>query len=110
MGTWEAVIEGLIYDKAVGLGKPIVGASVSYDVLHSYFPELQAGRTSQTTTDARGRFSLRVVVHDTDSIQLAVAAPGFVAHEKRLVGVDLVGGASYSIGLTREVTATVSPP
>jgi hypothetical protein len=110
MGTWEAVIEGLIYENAVGLGKPIVGASVSYDVLHSYFPELQAGRPSQTMTDAQGRFFLRVIVHDTDSIQLVVAAPGFVAYEERLVGVDLVGGASFSIGLTRVVTATVSPP
>jgi hypothetical protein len=110
MGTWEAIIEGVIYDNAVGLGKPIVGASVSYNVLHSYFPELQAGRASQTMTDAQGRFSIRVIVHDTDSIELVVAAPGFVAYEERLVGVDLVGGASFSIGLTRVVTATVSPP
>jgi len=110
IGTWETVIDGLIYDNAIGLGKPIVGASVCYNVLHSYFPELQAGRPNQTMTDEQGEFSLQVIVHDTDSVQLVVTAQGFMPYEERLAGVDLVAGRSLSIGLTRVVPVTVSPP
>ncbi len=110
MGTWETVIDGMIYDDAIGLGKPIMGASVSYNVVHSYFADLQAGRPNQTMTDEQGKFSLPVIVHDTDSIRLVIAAPGFMSDEERLVGVDLVAGRSLSIGLTRVVTVTVSPP
>jgi hypothetical protein len=61
-------------------------------------------------TDEQGKFSLPVIVHDTDSIRLVIAAPGFMSDEERLVGVDLVAGRSLSIGLTRVVTVTVSPP
>ncbi len=110
IGTWETVIDGVIYDSAIGVDAPIVGASVAYDVLHSYFPELQAGRLNRTTTDAQGEFSLSVIVHDTDSVQLLVTAQGYMLHGERLVGVDLLAGRRFSIGLARVATPSATPP
>jgi hypothetical protein len=100
----------MIYDKSAGPGEPILGASISYNVVHSYFTELQEGRPNKTVTDRRGTFSLPVIVHDTDSIRILIEAQGFVPYEERLVGVDLFGGRSFDIGLAPLVTATVSPP
>ena len=99
-GTWKTVIEGMIYDRLTGPGKPIVGATISYDVIHSYFPELQEGKPNKTTTDQLGRFVLPVMVHDTDSIRILVEAQGYIPYEERLVGVDLFGGRNFDIGLT----------
>jgi hypothetical protein len=61
-------------------------------------------------TDARGEFSLEVIVHDTDSIELIVTAQGFMPDEERLVGFDLVAGRTFHVGLTRVDPATASPP
>jgi hypothetical protein len=110
VGTWETVIGGVVYDRLSEPGDPIVGASISYDVLHSYYPELQQGRTNNTTTDELGEFALPVIVHDTDSIRVLIEAQGYISYEERLVGVDLFGGRSLDIGLTPILTATVSPP
>ena len=110
VGTWETVIDGTIYDRLTEPGKPIVGASISYDVLHSYFAELQEGRPNSTITDELGKFALPVIVHDTDSIRIEVEAQGYTSHEEKLVGVDLFGGRSFDIGLTPLLTATVRPP
>lgn len=110
VGTWETVIDGMIYDKSTGPGRPIAGASISYNVVHSYFPELQKGRPNKTVTDIRGEFFLPVIVHDTDNIRILVEAQGFIPYEETLVGVDLFGGGSFDIGLTPLGTATVSPP
>jgi len=110
IGTWKTVIDGMIYDRLTGPGKPIVGASISYIVLHSHFAELQEGRANKTTTDQLGEFALPVIVHDTDSIRILVEAQGYVSYEERLVGVDLFGGRSLDIGLTPLLTVTVSPP
>ncbi len=110
VGTWKTVIDGMIYDRLTGPGKPIVGASISYDVLHSYFAGLQEGRPNKTTSDQIGEFTLPVIVHDTDSIRILVEAQGYVSYEERLVGVDLLFGRSFDIGLTPLLTATVSPP
>ena len=110
MGTWTTVIDGMIYDRLTGPGKPIVGASISYNVLHSYFAELQEGRPNKTTTDQIGEFALPVIVHDTDSIRILVEAQGYVSYEERLAGVDLLFGRSFDIGLTPSLTVTVSPP
>ena len=110
MGTWKTVIGGMIYDRLTGPGKPIVGASISYIVLHSHFAELQEGRPNKTTTDQLGEFALPVIVHDTDSIRILVEAQGYVSYEERLVGVDLLGGRSLDLGLTPLPTVTVSPP
>jgi hypothetical protein len=104
------VIDGMIYDKSKDPGKPIAGASISYNVVHSYFSELQKGRPNKTVTDGRGKFSLPVIVHDTDNIRILIEAQGFISYEERLVGVDLFGGRSFDIGLTPLATATVSPP
>ena len=110
VGTWKTVIDGMIYDRLTGPGKPIVGASISYDVLHSYFAGLQEGRPNKTTTDQLGEFALPVMVHDTDSIRILVEAQGYVSYEERMVGVDLLFGRSFDIGLTPLLTVTVSPP
>jgi hypothetical protein len=104
------VIDGMVYDKSRGPGNPIVWASVSYDVVHSYFSELQRGRPNKTVTDERGEFSLPVIVHDTDSIRILIEAQGFISYAERLVGVDLFGGKSFDVGLTPLVIATTSPP
>ncbi len=100
MGTWKTVIDGIIYDRLTEPGKPIVGASISYNVLHSHFAELQEGRPNKTITDELGEFALPVIVHDTDSIRILVEAQGYISYEERLVGVDLFGGRSFDIGLT----------
>jgi hypothetical protein len=100
----------MVYDRLTVPEEPIVGASISYDVLHSYFPELQEGRPNKTLTDELGEFALPVIVHDTDSIRILVEAEGYLSYEERLVGVDLFGGRSLDIGLTPILTVTVSPP
>lgn len=109
IGTWETVIDGVIYDKSAGPDKPIAGASISYHVVHSYFLELQEGRPNKIVTDGRGKFSLPVIVHDTDSIRILIEAQGFISYEESLVGVNLFGGRSFNIGLTPLATPTVSP-
>jgi hypothetical protein len=98
-GTWDTVIKGMIYDKSTEPGRPIVGATISYQV-YSYFPELQAGKPNKTITDQLGKFVLSVTVHDTDSIKILIEAQGYTSHEEKLVGVDLFGGGDFEIGLT----------
>ena len=110
IGTWKTVIDGMIYDRLTEPGKPIVGASISYNVLHSHFAELQEGRPNKTITDELGEFALPVIVHDTDSLRILVEAQGFSSYEENLVGVDLFGGRSFDIGLTPLPTVTVTPP
>ena len=109
-GTWKTVIDGVIYDRHTEPGKPIVGASVSYDVLHSHFAQLQGGSSNKTVTDEHGAFALPVIVHDTDSVRILVEAQGYAPYEERLVGVDLLGGKRFDIGLTPLQSATVNPP
>jgi len=89
----------MIYDRSTGPGKPIVGASISYNV-YSYFPGLQEGKPNKTTTDQLGKFVLPVTVHDTDSIRILIEAQGYISYEEKLVGVDLLGGGYFEIGLT----------
>jgi hypothetical protein len=110
VGSWEAVIEGRIYDRATEPGKPIIGASVSYIVLATYFPGLQEGRPNETISNELGEFSLPVAVHDTDSIKILVEAQGYMPYEEKIVAMYLVGTQSFNIGLTSTVSATVSPP
>ena len=110
VGTWETVIEGVIYDNSVGPDRPIPGATIRYHVLHSYFWELQEGRPNQTETDEYGEFSLPVVVHDTDRIRVLIKAQGYRSYEERLVGVDLFGGKRFIVGLDPYVAATAGPP
>ena len=95
VGTWEMVIKGMIYDQSTG--KPISGASISYIVVHSYFPEIQEGRPNTTVSDEHGEFSLPMIVHDTDNIKIVVEAPGFRSYEEKL---NLFGDRSLNIGLT----------
>ena len=102
IGTWEATIEGVIYDGTTGLDKPIASGTIVYEVLHSYFPELQEGRLNQTTSDKVGKFSLRVVVHDTDSIKVVIRAEGYSTYEEKFVGVDLLAGKRLEVGLSPE--------
>ena len=102
IGTWEATIEGVIYDGTTGLDKPIAGGTIVYEVLHSYFPELQEGRLNQTTSDEDGKFSLRVVVHDTDSIKVVIRAEGYTTYEEKFVGVNLLAGKRLEVGLSPE--------
>ena len=91
IGTWETEITGTVYGGASGRSEPLAGATVRYVVEFSFFPELQADRLNTTQTDENGEFSLRVMVHDTDSVQIVVEAPGFAPYEESLTGFDLVG-------------------
>ena len=106
VGSWETVIEGVIYDKSVGIDQPVSGATVRYIVVHSYFLELQQGSINKTETDEEGKFFLPVMVHDTDRIRIMVEAQGFVTYDENLVGVELVGGKNYMIGLNPLTKAT----
>ena len=102
IGTWEAAIEGVIYDATTGLDKPIAGATIVYEVLHSYYPELQDGRLNKSTSDEGGKFSLTVMVHDTDSIKVVIQAKGYTIYEEKFVGVDLLAGKRLEVGLSPE--------
>ena len=95
VGTWEMVIHGVIYD--LSTGEPILGASVSYIVVHSYFPEIQEGRLNKTISNEHGEFSLPMIVHDTDNIKILVDAPGYKSYEEKL---NLFGDRNLNIGLT----------
>ena len=110
VGSWETVVEGVVYDNSVGPDRPIKGATIHYIVLHSYYMELQQGRNNKSETNERGEFFLPVMVHDTDRIRVLVEAQGFISYEEELVGVDLFGGKLYSIGLTPIVVITDSSP
>lgn len=110
VGTWETVIDGRIYDGLTDPGKPIIGASITYDVLHSNVSSLQLGRPNKTTTDEFGEFALPVIVHDTDVIRILVEAQGYLSYEERLGGIDLVPGRRIEVGLTKLLTETVGPP
>jgi len=99
-GTWEIVIEGLVYDQSANPDKPIPGATVTYDVLHSYFPELQKGRLNRAISNRHGEFSFHVIVHDTDSIRILVEAQGYIPYEERFVGIDLLAGKHLEVELT----------
>jgi hypothetical protein len=99
-GTWETVIEGLVYDQSAGPNKPITGATVTYDVLHSYFPELQEGRLNRAISNQGGEFSFDVMVHDTDSVSIVVEAQGYIPYEERFLGIDLLAGKRLEVGLT----------
>jgi len=43
---------------------------------------------------------LPVTVHDMDSIRILIEAQGYMSYEEKLVGVDLLGGGNFEIGLT----------
>jgi len=109
-GTWETKIYGRIYDKASESGEPIVGASIRYHVLASYFSGLQEGRPNETISDEFGEFSLTVLVHDTDSIRIEVEAPGYGPYEERPSGISLAAGMRLDIGLTPIVSAAIKAP
>jgi hypothetical protein len=99
IGTWETEISGVIFDRLMGQDWPITDATITYDVLHTYFAGLQEGRPNQTKSDENGKFSLTVMVHDTDSIRILVEAQGYTSYEQRLTGIDLVVGKRFEIGL-----------
>ena len=97
VGTWTMVIEGMVYNTATG--SAIAGASIRYQVLHSYFPDIQEGWPKGTLSDEQGQFKLPMMVHDTDHILIVVAATGYMTYEEKL---DLFGDRSFNIGLTPE--------
>jgi hypothetical protein len=103
IGTWEMIIEGVIYDQSTG--EPISGASVSYVVVHSYFPEIQAGRLKETRSDVHGEFKLPMIVHDTDNIHIVVEANEYSSYDEKL---DLLGSRYLDIELTPQAT-DISP-
>ncbi len=102
VGTWEATIEGVIYDATTGLDKPIAGAIIVYEVLHSYYPELQERRLNKTTSDEQGMFSLTVLVHDTDSVRVVIEAKGYTLYEEKFAGFNLLAGKRFEVGLSPE--------
>jgi hypothetical protein len=100
IGTWETEISGVIFDRSAGPERPISGATITYDVLHTYYAGLQEGRPNQTSSDEYGKFSLAVMVHDTDSIRILVEAQGYKPFEQKFTGVDLVVGKRLEVGLS----------
>ncbi|MCC6602981.1 MAG: carboxypeptidase regulatory-like domain-containing protein [Anaerolineae bacterium] len=104
-GTWTTAIDGFVYDFGTSTDVPVSGAIVRYEVVLSYFPEIQEGYEQTTTTDGRGEFTLPMIVHDTDNIRVVVEAPGFIPFEENFVGVDLVAGKSFIIGLVPQNSA-----
>ena len=96
-GTWTMQIEGTIHDRATT--DPISGASVRYEVIQSFFPEIQEGWSNATISNERGLFNLPMIVHDTDNIYLIVEAPGYITYEEKL---DLFGSRSFAIELILE--------
>ncbi|MBN1303796.1 MAG: carboxypeptidase regulatory-like domain-containing protein [Anaerolineales bacterium] len=101
VGTWEMVITGTVSDQRTG--EPIPAALIRYLVIHSYFPEIQEGRSMETTTDRQGRFSLPMIVHDTDNIRLRVEAGGYQIYEEKL---DLFGDRKLEIDLAPTAAMT----
>jgi len=102
VGTWETTIEGVVYDATTGLDKPIAGATIVYEVLHSYYPELQEGRSNKTVSDEQGMFSLTVLVHDTDRVRVVIEAKGYTTYEEEFTGFDLFGGKGLVVGVIPE--------
>lgn len=98
-GTWITAIDGFVYDFSTSTDVPVGGATVRYEIVLSYFPEIQEGYEQETTTDGQGEFTLPMIVHDTDTIRVVIEAPGFAPYEENFVGVDLVAGKSFIIGL-----------
>ena len=88
-------IEGRVYDQLTG--RPIEGAIIRYVVVHSYFPEIYAGKPDEVVSDNQGKFILQMTVHDTDNIKIVVEAKGYKPFEQRL---DLLGDRMMNIGLT----------
>ena len=92
VGTWTMVIEGKVYDTATG--RAITGASIHYQVVHSYFPEIQEGFPKGTLSDEQGQFKLPMMVHDTDNIRIVVAAPGYMTYKKSLTCLEIEASIS----------------
>ncbi len=88
------VLNGKVYDSTTG--EPIADAAVRYEVIASYFSEIQEGRPHATVTDEQGQFSLPMIVHDTDNIHIHAEAPGYAPYEEKL---DLFGDRFLDIAL-----------
>lgn len=98
-GTWNSVIDGYIYDFNTESSQPIAGATIRYEIVLSYFPEIQDGHPNETVTDATGEFILPVIVHDTDNMRVVIEADGYLPYEHNFVGMDLAAGETLTIGL-----------
>ncbi|MCA9945193.1 MAG: carboxypeptidase regulatory-like domain-containing protein [Anaerolineales bacterium] len=105
-GTWTSVIDGYIYNFDAQ-AEPIPGATVRYELVLSYFPEIQDGHENQTETDRQGEFTLPVIMHDTDKMRVVVEAAGYQPYEESFVGIDLVEGKTLTVGLLP--TASTAP-
>ena len=97
VGTWEMVLNGKVYDSTTV--EPIADAAVRYEVIASYFSEIQEGRPHATVTDAQGHFSLPMIVHDTDNIRIYAEAPGYAPYDAKL---DLFGDRFLDIALVKQ--------
>ncbi|MCB8975851.1 MAG: carboxypeptidase regulatory-like domain-containing protein [Ardenticatenaceae bacterium] len=103
-GTWTTAIDGFIYDFSATTDSPLADAIVRYEIVLSYFPEIQDGFEQQTNTDSQGEFNLPMILHDTDNIRVVVEADGYVPYEENFVGIDLVPGKTLTIGLQPDHT------
>ena len=93
-GRW--CFNGKVYDSTTV--EPIADAAVRYEVIASYFSEIQEGRPHATVTDAQGHFSLPMIVHDTDNIRIYAEAPGYAPYDAKL---DLFGDRFLDIALVK---------
>ena len=60
--------------------------------------------------EARQIYETNEFIKKSTNVASIVEAQGYISYEERLVGVDLLFGRSFDIGLPPLLTVTVSPP
>ena len=91
----SVVIMGSVYDVSKGKGSAIAGAEVSIIDLSVVRPQTEV----DLVTDANGVFTATLLMHNTDQIQISVAASGYLTNTLARRAKDLVGSALLSIAL-----------
>ena len=94
----SVAIRGSVYDAYKGRGAAITGAEVSIIDLSVVRPQTKI----ELVTDANGVFTTTLLMHNTDQIQIVVAAGGYLTNTLARRAKDLVGSAPLSIALRPE--------
>ncbi len=81
----EKTISGRVVDALQDDVAGIAGATIDY-VRVARFPPGESGRVA---TDAAGEFAFRLFLHDTDSVRISAAAPGYVPIDRTFSGYQL---------------------
>ena len=94
----SVVIKGSVYDASKGRDSAIAGAEVSIVDLSVVRPQIEI----DLVTDANGVFTATLLMHNTDQIQIVVAASGYLTNTLARRAKDLAGSAPLSIALGPE--------